>query len=61
MRPAAEKLEEALQAVTFNDLTIPLVNNAEASILTAGGEAKDSLVRQMYKSVELGKICSTDG
>ncbi|PIE34749.1 hypothetical protein CSA56_06940 [candidate division KSB3 bacterium] len=55
MRPAAEKLEDAMQAVTFNDLTIPLVNNAEASILKTGREARESLVRQMYKSVEWEK------
>jgi len=52
MRPAAERLEQVLQAVRFRDLTIPLINNAEASTLTTGAEARDALVRQMYKSVQ---------
>ena len=52
MRPAAEKLEKVLNAITFADLRISLVNNAEASIITSGEDAKSSLVRQMYKPVE---------
>ena len=52
MRPAAERLEEVLQQVTFHDLSIPLMNNAEASVITSGQDARASLVRQMYKSVE---------
>lgn len=51
IRSAAEKLEPVLQAVQFNDLNIPLINNAEASIITSGAEARDSLVRQVYKPV----------
>jgi [acyl-carrier-protein] S-malonyltransferase len=52
MRPASERLAQVLQTVTFRDLTILLVNNAEASILTSGKDARDSLVRQMYSSVQ---------
>lgn len=52
MRLAAERLEEVLQNVSFNDLSIPLINNAEASELRSGEEARASLVRQVYKSVE---------
>jgi [acyl-carrier-protein] S-malonyltransferase len=52
MHPAAERLEKVLNAVNFSDLKIPLVNNAEASIITSGEEARSSLVRQMYKSVQ---------
>ena len=52
MRPAAERLEKVLNAVSFSDLSIPLINNAEASIITSGEEARNSLVRQMYKSVQ---------
>ncbi len=55
MRPAAERLDETLQAVTFQNLNIPLVNNAEASVITSGAEARASLVRQVYKSVEWEK------
>lgn len=52
MQPAADRLEEYLNQVTFHDLSIPLMNNAEAEILTKGDDARASLVRQMYKSVE---------
>lgn len=52
MQPAAERLEEVLNAVTFSDLRVPLMNNAEASVITSGEEARASLVRQMYKPVE---------
>jgi [acyl-carrier-protein] S-malonyltransferase len=52
MRPAAEQLEKVLNAVSFSDLSIPLINNAEASIIISGEEARNSLVRQMYKSVQ---------
>jgi [acyl-carrier-protein] S-malonyltransferase len=52
MQPAADKLAPVLHAVNFNDLMIPLVNNAEASIITAGAKACDSLVRQIYTSVK---------
>jgi [acyl-carrier-protein] S-malonyltransferase len=52
MRPAAERLEGVLNTVTFSDLRTPLMNNAEASVITSGDEARASLVRQVYKSVE---------
>lgn len=52
MQPAADNLAPVLEAISFNDLTVPLVNNAEASVLTSGAEARQSLVRQMYKSVQ---------
>lgn len=52
MQPAADNLAPVLQAVNFNDLSIPLVNNADASIITVGADARDSLVRQVYTSVK---------
>ncbi len=52
MQPAADNLAPVLDAIAFNDLTVPLVNNAEAAILTSGNDARQSLVRQMYKSVQ---------
>lgn len=52
MKPAAERLQDALNAVPFSDLSIPLMNNAEADILMSGAAARASLVRQMYKSVQ---------
>ena len=52
MKPAAERLQDALNAVPFSDLSIPLMNNAEADILMSGTAARASLARQMYKSVQ---------
>ena len=52
MKPAADRLQEVLNAVTFNDLSIPLMNNAEADALMSGAAARASLVRQMHKSVQ---------
>ena len=52
MKPAAERLQDVLNAVPFSDLSIPLMNNAEADILMSGAAARASLVRQMYKSVQ---------
>ncbi len=65
MRPAAERLESVLQHVSFHDLRIPLMNNAEASVITSGVEARSSLVRQMYKPVEwelsMRRVCDLGG
>ena len=65
MRPAAERLEGVLQQVPFHDLRIPLINNAEATVITSGAEARSSLVRQMYKSVEwelsMRRLCDLGG
>ncbi|PID58902.1 [acyl-carrier-protein] S-malonyltransferase [candidate division KSB3 bacterium] len=52
MKPAANRLEQVLNEVTFNDLKVPLVNNADAAILTKGDELRTSLLRQMYRSVQ---------
>ena len=52
MKPAAERLAEVLRGITFHDLTIPLINNAETDILNSGATARESLIRQMYKSVQ---------
>ena len=52
MQPAADRLADALNALTFQDVRIPLVNNADAAILTAGADLRASLVRQMCSSVE---------
>ena len=47
MRPAAQKLEEDLRATEFGPLSIPLVTNADAEIITTGEEARESLIRQV--------------
>ena len=52
MQKAADDLETWLNGITFNDLNIPLINNADVEILTSGEDAKTSLIRQMQSSVK---------
>ncbi len=52
MKKAADNLKGWLDGITFNDLKIPLVNNADIEILRSGTEARASLIRQMQASVK---------
>ncbi len=52
MQKAADDLEVWLSNITFKNLDIPLVNNAEVEILTSGADARASLIRQMQASVK---------
>lgn len=51
MKPAENRLREALEKVTFRDLSFPLVNNVDAGIITKGQDAAEGLIRQMSSSV----------
>lgn len=51
MKPAAEKMSEALNAVSFSDPNIPIVQNVDASIHTDPSQIRDNLVTQMYGPV----------
>jgi len=51
MVPAREKLAGRLGEIAFRDLQRPLVNNADADVITAGDAARDSLVRQVTAAV----------
>ncbi|HSS30203.1 MAG TPA: ACP S-malonyltransferase, partial [Nitrospiraceae bacterium] len=51
MQKAADRLAGDLAAITWSDLKIPLVNNAEARPITKAGEIQASLVRQLPSSV----------
>lgn len=51
MKPAAQRLADVLRAIPFADPTVPLVNNADAELLTAGARIADSLVRQVTSPV----------
>jgi [acyl-carrier-protein] S-malonyltransferase len=51
MRPAQEKLKQDLLALPFHDLSVPLVNNVDARIVTKGEEARDGLIRQVTGAV----------
>ncbi len=47
MQPAAQRLETDLRSTEFRPLRVPIVNNADAEVLTSGDEARESLIRQV--------------
>jgi len=47
MEPACERLRVALELFFLSDLSVPLVNNAQARILTSAKEIRESLVTQV--------------
>ena len=47
MMPAQKRLEADLHAAKFENLRVPLMNNADATLVTAADEARDGLVRQV--------------
>jgi [acyl-carrier-protein] S-malonyltransferase len=48
MKPAADELAIALEAVTFNTPAISVINNVDVAIETDANKIKDALVRQLY-------------
>jgi len=51
MRPAAERLAADLDALDFSDLSVPLVNNVDARVVSTSAEARDGLKRQVTAPV----------
>ena len=51
MRPAAEKLQEALKFVTFAAPQIPVINNIDVSVQSDAAAIKDALYRQAFGPV----------
>ncbi|MEJ2763153.1 ACP S-malonyltransferase [Photobacterium sp. MCCC 1A19761] len=51
MKPAAEKLAVALEAVAFNAPAIPVINNADVAVETDPAAIKQALVKQLYGPV----------
>ena len=51
MKSAAERLAKDVEATSWSDLRVPLVNNAEAKALRTASEVKASLIRQLPSSV----------
>jgi [acyl-carrier-protein] S-malonyltransferase len=47
MQPAAVRLEVDLRTTAFHTLRVPLVNNADAELITSGDEAREGLIRQV--------------
>lgn len=51
MKPAADKLAQALQALTFNAPSVPVVNNVDVKCEVSPEAIRDALVRQLYSPV----------
>ena len=51
MQPAAERLQPVLADTAFADLSVPLVTNVDAAVITSGDEARAALVRQVASPV----------
>lgn len=51
MKPAADRLAPVLDEIEFLDLNVPLVTNVDARVITSGGEARASLIRQVASPV----------
>ena len=51
MMPAQERLAADLEALSLDDLRIPLVSNVDAAEVRKVGEARESLVRQVTSPV----------
>ncbi|KIO35251.1 ACP S-malonyltransferase [Shewanella sp. cp20] len=48
MKPAADELAKALDALSFNAPSIPVINNVDVAMPEAVDVIKDALVRQLY-------------
>jgi [acyl-carrier-protein] S-malonyltransferase len=51
MSPAQAMLKVDLDATTFSDLSVPLINNVEAREITSGAEAREGLYKQVPGAV----------
>lgn len=51
MKPAAERLKEALKGIKFQEPEIPVINNVDVADAIAPDVIKDALVRQLYSPV----------
>lgn len=51
MKPANEQFSKELNAINFNDATIPVYANVTAQPVTEKGEVKDLLIKQLYSPV----------
>lgn len=51
MKPAADKLAEALQNITLNPPLVPVINNVDVAVETDADTIRNALVRQLYSPV----------
>ncbi|MCL1077491.1 [acyl-carrier-protein] S-malonyltransferase [Parashewanella spongiae] len=59
MKPAADKLAEALTSINFNTPSITLINNVDVAAVTNAEDIKDALVRQLYCPVRWSETVNT--
>lgn len=55
MRPAADKLDDALASINISTPAIPVVNNVDVKIEETPAAIRDALVRQLYCPVQWTK------
>jgi [acyl-carrier-protein] S-malonyltransferase len=51
MQPAQQRLKGDLDAISFRDLAVPLINNWQASEIHSGAEAREGLYQQVPNAV----------
>lgn len=51
MQPAAKRLANLLETITFRAPTLPVINNVEVGITNSPDEIKANLIKQLYKPV----------
>lgn len=51
MKPAADKLAEALQKIILNAPVVPVINNVDVTVETDAEAIRNALVRQLYSPV----------
>lgn len=51
MQPAAERLAERLNSITFETPKVPVVNNVDVKVPSQPEQIRSALVRQLYSSV----------
>lgn len=51
MMPAQEQMTAPLTQAMFNDLSVPIVNNVDAAVVTSGSESRAALIRQISAPV----------
>jgi [acyl-carrier-protein] S-malonyltransferase len=55
MQPAQDALTPELRALEFSPLEFPVINNVDAQLMTAPGQAREALIRQVTGTVQWQK------
>jgi [acyl-carrier-protein] S-malonyltransferase len=59
MMLAQEKMTGPLRGTDFKDLSVPLINNVDAALVTGGSQAREALIRQISAPVRWTDIVLT--